>query len=131
MESTIKQETNENHLKDEENSQVKEEPENEKTTIDAQAEGSDDDEGPKPWYVWFCRGLTAFIVIGGTIFVIVRRDITRAILEWFVTWLSVHRWIGPIVLCLIYVVAQAAMIPGFALVLGAGFGLMKAYDSFW
>ena len=51
------------------------------------------------------RALVAFIVIGGTIFVIVRRDITRAVLEWFFTWLGENRWIGPIALFLIFAVA--------------------------
>ena len=88
-------------------------------------------EEPTPWYTWACRGLTAFIVIGGIIFVIVRRDITRAVLEWFIFWLSENRWIGPIALFFIYMIAQACMIPCIALLLGAGYGLMKAYDSFW
>ena len=104
----------------------------EKKQQDGEDSDSDYDENaPKPWYVWFCRGLTAFIVIGGIIFIIVRRDITRAVLEWFVNWLSNHRWWGPIALFVIYLVAQTVMIPCIALVLGAGYGLMKAYGSFW
>ena len=92
------------------------------------AESSEEDENaPTPVTTWICRGLVAFIVIGGIIFVIVRRDITKAVLEAFVLWLGENRWIGPIALFCIYAVAQACMIPGIALLLGAGFGLMKAY----
>ena len=80
--------------------------------------------------MYFCRGLTAFIVIGGIIFVIWRRDITRAVLEAFINWLAENRAVGPIALFFIYALAQACMIPGIALLLGAGYGLMKAYESF-
>ena len=93
----------------------------------------EDEDEPEitPWYTWACRGLTFFLVVGSIIFIIVRRDITRSILEWFIFWLSENRWIGPIALFFIYLVAQAVMIPCIALLLGAGYGLMKAYESFW
>ena len=81
--------------------------------------------------MWACRGLTAFIVVGGIIFIIVRRDITKSVLEWFVGWLTEHRWAGPIALFFIYAVASAFMIPCIILLLGAGYGLMKAFESFW
>ena len=68
-------------------------------------EESDDEEGPTPCWKWVVRALIAFIVIGGTIFVIVRRDITRAVLEWFFTWLGENRWIGPIALFFIFAIA--------------------------
>ena len=70
-----------------------------------QPEESDDEEGPTPWWKWVIRIIVAVIVIGGTIFVIVRRDITRKVLEWFFTWLGENRWIGPIALFVIFAVA--------------------------
>ena len=72
---------------------------------DKQPSESDDEEGPTPCWKWAVRALVAFIVVGGTIFVIVRRDITRAVLEWFFTWLGENRWIGPIALFVIFAVA--------------------------
>ena len=92
---------------------------------------SDEEEGPKPWYVWLCRFLVAFIVIGGTIFIIVRRDITKMVLEAFLTWLSENRWIGSFALFMIFFVAQTCMIPGTILIVGSGFGLMMAFKDFW
>lgn len=92
-----------------------------------QDEESDEEEERTPCCTWVCRGITAFIVIGGTIFIIVRRDITRAVLEWFILWLADNRFAGPIALFFIYFVAQTVMIPCIALILGAGYGLMRAY----
>ena len=107
-------------------------PEKPKTQVKAsKAEDSDEEEGPTPWWRWLIRGIVFTIVVGGIIFVIVRRDITRFILEAFFNWLAKHRWIGPIALFGIFVVAQACMIPCIALVVGAGYGLMKAYGEFW
>lgn len=65
----------------------------------------EEENTPTPWWKWLIRFIVLFIVVGGIIFIIVRRDITRWVLESFFNWLSEHRFAGPIALFSIFVVA--------------------------
>ena len=71
------------------------------------------------------------VIIVAIILAILFKEETVKILSSFLDWVETHKFLGPICLCLIYIICVVFFIPGSILTIGAGLAFKQAYGTTW
>jgi len=83
------------------------------------------------WSYWIIRIIIIIVLVVVLAIAIIEREKVKEITVAFLEWLRDNPVVGPIILCLVYIVVVLFLIPGSLLTIGGALALQQAYQKTW